>query len=625
MTMIPDLGPALGEIVLAIGAMVLLLAGADRRVWRSETPFQYPHGPCGRASDRSARHRTSIDLHPSFRRKNRPAIPGGAGAPPASRYSRPRRWLDSRARVWFRSCLAGLVPHPLPFIIDWLVHHAPVLSLIMNLSDAIEINARRRSDHPAIVRRDGSVISYREYGLSVQRWAAVLATDGIGSGDIVGVNLKDTADHLVALYAIARSGAAILPMDWRWTVDEKDRIARFFGAQAVLTEPDDPFLEANGSWACISVDAAWQQRVRAIDLHTVFPAAEDSALVLALSSGTTGTPKGPMITHQQFLARFLIYFVSIGFSERDKYLCATPLYFGGCRGYSMCTLYAGGTVLMHPPPYEPSELLAYANAQGATRLFLVPTLLRRLLSLTGGSPEAPLFRSLALLFSTGAVLHTEERDELMRRFCPRYLNFYGSTDGGGCSALMWDDPPEVAGSVGRPVFGATLNVVDHKDTPLSAGEVGRIRYRHPGTASGYYNDAMASREAFRDGWYYPGDLGWIDEGGYLFLAGRETDMIIRSGANIYPAEIEHILTLHPGVLEAAVLGRPSHEFGEEIAAFVILRAAPAPVTGDELIEHCRGQLASYKVPRDVFIVDSLPKSGVGKVLKKELAKHLDPI
>ena len=495
----------------------------------------------------------------------------------------------------------------------------------MNLSDSIETNARRRPDHPAIVQPDGSVIRYRDYGLSVRRWASVLNEDGIGPGHIVGANLKDTADHLIALYAIARAGAAILPMDWRWTNDEKDRIARFFGARAVLSEPDDPFLTTTGSWTAIPVDEAWQQRVQAIEPQTEFPSADDAPLVLALSSGTTGTPKGPMITHQQFLARFMIYFVSIGFSERDRYLCATPLYFGGCRGYSMGTLYAGGTVLLHPPPYEPSDLLAYANKQAATRLFLVPTLLRRLMSLSGGSPETPLFQSLQLLFSTGAVLHAEERDELMQRFCPRYLNFYGSTDGGGCSALMWDDPPSVAGSVGRPIFAATLDIVDKNDAALPPGDIGRIRYRHPGTASGYHNDAKGSLMAFRDGWYYPGDLGWIDDDGYLFLAGRETDMIIRGGANIYPAEIEHILTLHPAVHEAAVVGRPSREFGEEIAAFVVLNDISKTMTDNELTTHCREQLASYKVPRDLLIVDALPKSGVGKVLKTELSKRLDPV
>lgn len=495
----------------------------------------------------------------------------------------------------------------------------------MNLSDAIETNARRRPDHPAIVERDGTSIPYRAYAEAVGKWAGALARQGIGPGDIVGVNLKDSVEHLVALYAIPRCGAAILPMDWRWTIEEKTRIAAFFGAAAIFSEPEDELISTDHPWADIIVDEGWQAAVEMAEPIIAAPPGDDPALVLALSSGTTGTPKGPMITHQQFLSRFLIYFVTIGFSERDRYLCGTPLYFGGCRGYSMCSLYAGGTVLLHPPPYESADLLTYANQHQATRLFLVPTLLRRLLELEGGNADEPLFTTLELLFSTGAVLHAEERDALMERFCPRYLNFYGSTDGGGCSALLWDDPSAVAASVGRPVFGATLEIVDKDGQPIPAGEVGRIRYQHPGTADGYYNDPEASHDSFRNGWYFPGDLGWVDEAGYLFLAGRETDMIIRGGANIYPAEIEHVLTLHEGVQESAVMGWPSREYGEEIAAFVVPADHPAGVTSEELIAHCRASLAPYKAPRDVFIVESLPKSGVGKILKRELACRLEPL
>ncbi len=492
----------------------------------------------------------------------------------------------------------------------------------MNLSDAIEVNARRRPDHPAIVESNGEITTYREYENAVRRWASVLRNMEIGSGDIVGLNLKDTPDHLIALYAIARSGAAVLPMDWRWTDEEKTRIADFFGARAVFSEPDDTFLSVTGRWSDIAVNEDWRRHTDQIEPQCEFPDGENQPLLLALSSGTTGTPKGPLITHEQFLARFLIYLITIGFSERDRYLCATPLYFGGCRGYSMCTLYAGGTVLMHPPPYEMPDLLSYANRFRATRLFLVPTLLRRLLATEGGSPEKPVFESLELLFSTGAVLHPEERTELMHRFCPRYLNFYGSTDGGGCSALLWDDPAGAADSVGRPVFGATLEIVDDRDDPVECGEVGRIRYRHPGTASGYHNDPEASLGSFRNGWYFPGDLGWVDDAGYLFLAGRETDMIIRGGINIYPAEIEHVLTLHPAIHEAAVLGWPSREFGEEVAAFVVRAQGADPVNSDDLRSYCRERIAPYKVPREVFVIDALPKSGVGKVLKTELAKSL---
>lgn len=495
----------------------------------------------------------------------------------------------------------------------------------MNLANAIETNARRRPDHPAIIARNGQVMTYRDYGNAVRRWASVLRGKNLGPGDIIGLNLKDTPEHLIALYAIARSGAAILPMDWRWTDEEKARIAEFFGARAVISEFDDTFLAVEGGWSDIVVDDEWRQLIDQVAPLREFPDSKNQALVLALSSGTTGTPKGPLITHEQFLARFLIYLITIGFSELERYLCATPLYFGGCRGYSMCTLYAGGTVLMHPPPYEMMDLLSYANRFHATRLFLVPTLLRRLITIEGGSPDAPLFETLDLLFSTGAVLHREERAEMMQRFCPRYLNFYGSTDGGGCSALLWDDSSDVADSVGRPVFGATLDIVDKDDTPVKSGTIGRIRYRHPGTASGYYNDPVASQQSFRDGWYFPGDLGWTDDTGYLFLAGREFDMIIRGGINIYPAEIEHVLTLHPAVQEAAVLAWPSREFGEEIAAFIVFVPKVGSIESADLLDYCRERMASYKIPRKIFIAESLPKSGVGKILKTELAKRLQQL
>jgi len=228
-----------------------------------------------------------------------------------------------------------------------------------------------------------------------------------------------------------------------------------------------------------------------------------------------------------------------------------------------------------------------------------------------------------MLFSTGAILHAEERDALMGNVSPYYLNFYGSTDGGGATALFWTDPPDAAASVGRPVFGAEIDIVGDDDLSLPPGEVGRIRYKHPGTASGYYNDAEASKEAFRDGWYYPGDLGWRNADGYLFLAGRAKDMIIRGGVNIYPAEIEHVLSQHDDVIESAVVAWPSREFGEEIAAFVVARDDKADA--DVLLNWCRENLARYKLPREIFFIDDLPKSGVGKVLKADLTERLDPI
>ncbi|PPR12242.1 MAG: Long-chain-fatty-acid--CoA ligase [Alphaproteobacteria bacterium MarineAlpha11_Bin1] len=492
----------------------------------------------------------------------------------------------------------------------------------MNLAKALDTNALRRPDQPAVITHE-IVISHKEFREIVCRRATHLAEIGVTRGDIVGINLKDNPEHLAALFALARIGAAALPMDWRWTIEEKSRLTDFFSPKLVLSEPKDLFADVHGNWQSIKIDEAWQHKVNDSDPDFTSLEEGDPPLLLALSSGTTGIPKGPLITHKQFFARFMIYFATLGFTERTKYLCATPLYFGGSRGYSMCSVFAGGAALLFPPPYEMSDLLEFADRHGATKMFLVPTLLRRILEIPPRNDDQLLMPSLDMLFSTGSILHPEERKAVMRNVCPRYLNFYGSTDGGGATALFWHDPPEVSGSVGRPVFGAEIEIADDDGCLLPPGEIGNIRYKHPGTATGYYNDPKASREAFRDGWYYPGDLGWRDEAGYLFIAGRAKDMIIRGGVNIYPAEIEYVLSQHSGIREAAVVAWPSREFGEEVAAFIILRDENVDL--DDIKDWCAQQLTKYKLPREIFPVEKLPKSGVGKILKKELEDKLVPI
>ena len=492
----------------------------------------------------------------------------------------------------------------------------------MNLAQALDSNALRRPNLPAVITRD-MIITHRKFREMVCRRATQLVELGVTQGDIVGVNLKDNPEHLAALFALARIGAAALPMDWRWTVEEKSRLTEFFDPRIVLSEVDDPFAGIGGNWQSVSTGEEWLAATESADPAATSLADGDPPLLLALSSGTTGIPKGPLITHDQFLARFMIYFATLGFNERTRYLCATPLYFGGSRGYSMCSIYAGGTALLYPPPYEMPDLVAFGEEHGATKMFLVPTLLRRLMDMPVRNDGQLLMPGLDLLFSTGSILHPEERDALMKNVSPWYLNYYGSTDGGGATALFWDDPPEVAGSVGRPVFGAEIDIAGEDDASEPPGEIGRIRYKHPGTATGYHNDRDASREAFRDGWYYPGDLGWRDEAGYLYLAGRAKDIIIRGGVNIYPAEIEHVLCQHKAVRDAAVVAWPSREFGEEIAAFVVLRATAADL--DDINGWCRQNLARYKVPRKIMLIDDLPKSSVGKVLKNELSERLEPI
>lgn len=485
----------------------------------------------------------------------------------------------------------------------------------MNLAGALDINARNRPDHLAVV--DGPHrITHAAFATRVRQTAAHIASLVPDEGAVVGVCLKDTAAHLTVLYALARSGRVILPMDCRWTEEEKRGVAEHFGAALVIGEPGSPPV---GNVPTIRVDEAWDE---AVGRHSDdFPVCGDgeTGLLVSLSSGTTGRPKGPLIVHRHFFRRFMTHWINLGLNGRDRFLCATPLYFGGGRTFAMSVLFSGGTVILRPPPYEADELVEAVVHADATSLFLVPTQFRRLLELSDAQ-LLPL-RRLQLLLSSGAPLTGPEREAIRNRICPNFFEYYASTEGGGISLLSPDDQKRRGESVGRPVFGVDVEIVDTSDRPLPPGQVGILRYRGPGVATGYYKDPEASREAFRDGWFYPGDLAERDEEGFIFLRGRAKDMIIRGGINIYPAEIETTLMAHPDVAEAVVVGWPSREFGEEVAAFVRVRR---PVEEEELLEWCKTRLAPYKRPKQIFQREDFSRNSAGKVVKAELVSLLPP-
>lgn len=480
----------------------------------------------------------------------------------------------------------------------------------MNLADALDIHARARPTHAALVE-GARRITYAEAARAVRDLASRLVA--LPQDAPVGVCLRDTAEHVLVLYALARAGRVILPMDARWTEEEKRNVAAQFGASLVLLEPD---MAALPGLACATVAevSAWPAQ------QAAFRHDEDAPLLLSLSSGTTGRPKGPLIAHRHFLARFRTHWINLGLNARDRFLCATPLYFGGGRTFAMSVLFSGGTVVMCPPPASPEAIVAAVATHDITSLFLVPTQFRRLLAL----PDAALapLRRLTLLFSSGAPLSREERVEIAARLCPHFFEYYASTEGGGVSLLTPADIAAHGDSVGRPVFAVEVEVVDDEGRPLPPGETGLLRYRGPACATSYHRDPEASAEAFRDGWFHPGDLASLDADGFVTLRGRRKDMIIRAGINIHPADVEAALNAHPAVGESAAVGWPSREYGEEIAAFVRLRSPADPA---ELLAFAQARLPRPKWPRAVFVVEDLPRNSAGKVLRRELAARLTPL
>ncbi len=484
--------------------------------------------------------------------------------------------------------------------------------MLGNFADYIALHARDMPDKRALQDATHS-LTYGELDPLVTQSALELRARGVADGEIIGVCLPDTAMHVTMLMATARLGAVILPMDHRWTPTETAKIARQFGIVRMLVAPG---RETPAGVAAIVLDADWTDAVAGQPATTdSFPHDPARPLLLSMSSGTTGTPKGPLSTHAAQMGRALAGAIV----QDDVVLMATPLYFGGGRGFSMAGLLRGATVILMPPPFGSEELVAKMNAERVTYSFLVPTQMRKLMQLP--DTGTPLFPTLRLLISSGAVLYPEERAQIRRRLTPHLVNLYSSTEGGSVASLRPEHPDDKARSVGKVFDHVTVQIVDAEDRPVPNGTVGRIRQQSPTVPSGFYNNPEETAKHFKDGWYYPGDLGWLDDDGFLYLAGRSKEMIIRGGVNIYPGEIEEPLLTLPQIHDCAAVAWPSPLLGEEVALFVV-RASP--ITEDEVLAACRAVLSPYKVPKQVFFIEDLPKNAHGKVTRAALVAQLPP-
>jgi acyl-CoA synthetase (AMP-forming)/AMP-acid ligase II len=485
-----------------------------------------------------------------------------------------------------------------------------------NIADYIAMNAARRPEKTALIQQERSV-SYAQLESGVTALAVSLQAQGLDRGDIVGIAMRDGIDYVAIMLAAFRIGIVVLPMDSRWTPIEKANVSSHFEAKAVIL---DGSVDGDvGGARAIAFDPAMYEADPAL-LRLPEDFSADEPLVLSLSSGTTGIPKGPMISHRHFMLRHYAEWLALGFLQSDVNLCATPLYFGGGRYFTLSYLMAGATVVLNSPPYELDELAAVVTRFGVTTTFLVPTLLRRIAS-AADEVRAP-FQMLRFVISSGSSLHPQESAEISRQVNACIINLYASTEGGSVSLHHPAIEGPANGSVGSSILGSTLGIADADDEPLPQGETGLIRHRAPWHPAGFHNSPEETQRYFRKGWYYPGDIGHIDASGYLFITGRAKDMIIRGGVNIYPDEIEVALLARAQITDAAVVGRPSAELGEEVVAFVTVQGT---LDSDALRAHCRSVLAAYKVPVAFIVVETLPRNQSGKILKAVLRATFDTV
>jgi acyl-coenzyme A synthetase/AMP-(fatty) acid ligase len=483
----------------------------------------------------------------------------------------------------------------------------------MNLSQLIALHGRYRANHPAIVERDRS-FTYRQLDRYVTGNALAMRRLGVDRGDVVGICLQDHAEFLACLLAALRIGAVFLPMDWRWTQAEQQRVAAAFQPKLVLAEPGRT-MAANLPVA--RVDGGWRQAAASAEATLASAPGGEAPAILALSSGTTGQPKGYNLTHARYLAMCQNYWEA-GVAQGDRYLSVLPLAFASGRGMAMSTLLAGATVIMFPTLAAADEIVAGAAQNQATTLCLVPSLSRALLRLPAVSGQ-PLFPSIRLLVSIGAGLFPEEARAIRTQLTPNLVDLYGSSGGGLTTILRSDEMEPKAGSVGRPLIGVEVEVVDEQNQALPPRITGRLRCRAPCMATGFYRSEGGRDEAFLEGWYYPGDYAYLDEDGYVFLQGRTSEIIIRGGINVFAPEVERAIASFAGVSEVAVVGYPVPDLGEEIAAFIVGRPG---INERELVRHLKTELAPYKIPRKFRFVDELPRNSTGKIVKAKLAETL---
>ena len=489
----------------------------------------------------------------------------------------------------------------------------------MNVCDEIARHAARRPETAALID-GGRVISYRELDLAVRRTASHLLALGVRAGDRVGLCLKDNAEHFVALLAVARMGAVILPLDWRAKPDELRRLERKFAPRLVLVEDGAArSTEAFAATPTEALDDAWRAAVAAAPA----PAPDDAAFaddgaadfVIALSSGTTGEPRGAIVTHDEYIARIARYVRNYGATLGVTAVSVTPLAFSAGRNKVFYLLFGGGTIVLYPTLFAPEEFVEQVARHRAGYAFVVPTVLRWLLKLP--DTGAPLLPSLKVLSTGGAFISAAEKREVLRRISPNLHISYSSSATGQISLLRPAEMATHAESVGRANHLVDVEIVDGDGQKLPPGEVGRLRCRGSGIGARFYGEEPDGDA--RDGWIYTGELAMLDGDGYIFLKGRTSEIIIRDGINIYPEEIEQLLRAQAGVAEAAVVGKHSEAHGEEAVAFVV---ADGPLDPHDLLAACRRRLMSYKVPSEIVVVDSLPKTTAGKIRKKELAARL---
>ena len=475
--------------------------------------------------------------------------------------------------------------------------------------DWIGFHADLRPDSVALIDdHTGKRHTYKQLDDRVRRMATWLGSKGVGPGDRVAFLSENTIDIFEVLFACAHLNAILVPLNWRLAIPELQFVTG--DSRPLLLIYEEQFHEAASQLALAAADPAIAPPVTAN---------HDDALAIMYTSGTTGRPKGALITHRMFFYNAINIGDAVGLTYKSRNLNVLPTFHtGGLNLYTTPCLRLGGSSV-NLREFDPERLLFWLTSGEITHFFGVPAIYQFLAEYDGWE-TADLSR-----VESWACGGSPMPVPLLERYAERGIHIrqgMGLTETSPTLFLTDEEHAlSKAGSVGKPVLHTAIRVVDEHGNDIPVGEIGELWAKGPNVTPGYWERPEANQESFTDGWLHTGDAARIDEDGYVYIVDRWKDMYISGGENVYPAEVEQVLFRHTNVLDVAVIGLPDERWGESGLAVIVPRDFDL-FDPDEIIEFCHEKLARYKIPKRAIAVDALPRNAAGKVLKRQLRDEL---
>jgi len=503
---------------------------------------------------------------------------------------------------------------------------------MQNLAGILRESAAKYPDQIA-VNFMGQPTTYRELNAAANKIAHALREMGVQKEERVAVYCINSPFFVASYFGVLKVGATVVTINLLLHPKEVEYILKDSGTKVVIfyekfaegmaaIQDNLPALEnliVVGQTDLVKARAYAEimQQMPTDPIEAEVNPTEDVAAIL-YTSGTTGDPKGAMLTHHNLLSNSSSVAFSLGITHDDILLTVLPMFHSFAMTCCVITPIREGAQIVALPRFEPNQVVEIIQATQSTLFFGVPSMYVVLLQLP--DEKNKLFSSIKYAISGGAALPAEVMRSFETKFNVPIYEGDGPTE---CSPVTTVNPiggKRKIGSIGLPIRDVELKIVDDAGTEMPTNEIGEIIVRGPNVMKGYFNLPEATQESFFGEWFRTGDLGYRDDEGYFYIVDRKKDMIIVNGINVYPRHIEEVIYQHPAVAEVAVVGVPHPRSGEAVKAFLILKPG-AEVTGPEIRQFCRQHLGNFEVPRQVVIVESLPKSATGKILKRELRRQ----